>query len=54
MTLNKKTLGGGYLYDTPLVTTLEFQSEGVLCGSGFTEGGGGSYGEGDINDNGGY
>lgn len=33
MTLNKKTLGGGYLYDTPLVTTLEFQSEGVLCGS---------------------
>ncbi|MBQ2112879.1 MAG: hypothetical protein II194_06620 [Bacteroidales bacterium] len=33
MTLNKKTLGGGYRYDTPLVTTLEFQSEGVLCGS---------------------
>ncbi len=36
MTLNKKTLGGGYLYDTPLVTTLEFQSEGVLCESGNT------------------
>ena len=33
MTLNKKTLGGGYLYETPLVTTLEFQSEGVLCES---------------------
>lgn len=54
MTLDKKTLGGGYLYETPLVTTLEFQSEGVLCGSDkWTVGGGGSYGD-DINDNGGY
>lgn len=55
MTLNKKTLGGGYLYDTPLVTTLEFQSEGVLCGSyKWNEGGPGNYTDGDINDNGEY
>ena len=34
MTLNKKnTWGGESFYETPLVKTLEFLSEGVLCGS---------------------
>lgn len=36
MTLNKKNAWGGVsFYETPLVTTLEFSSEGVLCASGF-------------------
>ena len=53
MTLYKKTIEGSYPYETPLVKPLEILSEGVLCGS-FTTGGGGSYGDGDINDNGEY
>lgn len=56
MTLNKKnTWGGVSFYETPLVKTLEFLSEGVLCGSyTWTQGGGGIYEDGDINDNGEY
>ena len=42
-------------YETPSVKTLEVLSEGVLCGSyKWTEGGGGIYEDGDINDNGEY
>lgn len=33
MTLNKKNTWGGVSYETPLVTTLDVLSEGVLCGS---------------------
>lgn len=55
MTLNKKNTWGGVSYETPLVTTLDVLSEGVLCGSyKWTEGGAGTYGDGDINDNGTY
>lgn len=34
MTLNKKNTWGGVSYETPLVTTLDVLSEGVLCSSG--------------------
>ena len=34
MTFNKNNTRGGQTYETPSVTTLEVQSEGVLCGSG--------------------
>ena len=56
MTLyNQIKMGGVSSYETPLVKTLEFLSEGLLCVSGeFNLGGGGAYGEGDINDNGEY
>ena len=56
MTLKEKmTFEGVSAYETPSVTTLEVQSEGVLCGSyKWTEGGGGIYEDGDINDNGEY
>ena len=48
---NQKHLEG-VSYETPSVKTLDIMSEGLLCVSGdFTLGGGGSYGEGDINDN---
>ena len=53
MTLYKKIIEGSHPYETPLVKSLEILSEGVLCES-FTTGGGGSYGDGDINDNGEY
>ena len=33
MNLNKTLNMGGATYETPTITTLEFQSEGVLCGS---------------------
>ena len=42
-------------YLTPSVTVLDCQSEGLLCISGeFNLGGGGSYTDDDINDNGSY
>ena len=34
MNINKTLNMGGSPYETPTITTLEFQSEGVLCGSG--------------------
>lgn len=34
MNLNKTLNMGGATYETPTITTLEVQSEGVLCGSG--------------------
>ena len=54
---NKKTFTQEVLhsYVAPSVSVLHCQNEGLLCVSGdFTLGGGGSYGEGDINDNGEY
>ena len=55
MTFNKNNTRGVQTYETPSVTTLEVLSEGVLCGSyTWTEGGGGIYEDGDINDNGEY
>lgn len=56
MTLERKKFMGEVLsYETPSVKTLEVLSEGVLCGSyKWTEGGGGIYEDGDINDNGEY
>ena len=53
MTLKNKFFNEGVAYVTPCVTVLDAQVEGVLCES-FTNGGGGSYSDGDINDNGGY
>lgn len=54
-TNNKNNTWGGQTYETPTVKELDIQSEGVLCGSyKWTEGGGGSYEDGDINDNGEY
>jgi hypothetical protein len=42
-------------YLTPSVTVLDYQSEGLLCiSSEFNLGGGGSYTDDDINDNGSY
>lgn len=42
-------------YAAPSVTVLDIQSEGLLCTSGeFNLGGGGVYGDDDINDNGSY
>lgn len=42
-------------YETPTTKTLVVRFQGVLCTSpnGYTQGGGGSYGDGDTNDNGG-
>ena len=34
MIFNNKTMQAVSSYETPTVTTLEVQSEGVLCGSG--------------------
>ena len=54
---NKKTFTLEVLhgYVAPSVSVLACQNEGILCASGdFTLGGGGSYGDGDINDNGEY
>lgn len=34
MNLNKTLNMAGATYETPTITTLEFQAEGVLCGSG--------------------
>ena len=52
---NQKHLEG-LSYEAPSVKTLDILSEGLLCVSdgNFTLGGGGAYGEGDINDNGEY
>lgn len=33
MNQNKTLNMGGATYETPTITTLEFQAEGVLCGS---------------------
>ena len=33
MNLNKTLNMGGATYETPTITTLEVQAEGVLCGS---------------------
>ena len=42
-------------YATPSASVLDCQNEGLLCVSGeFNLGGGGAYGEGDINENGEY
>lgn len=47
--------GVSYTYAAPSVTVLDYQSEGLLCISGeFNLGGGGSYTDDDINDNGSY
>lgn len=55
MNLNKTLNMGRVTYETPTITTLEVQSEGVLCGSyTWTEGGGGIYDDGHTNDNGDY
>lgn len=55
MNLNKTLNMAGATYETPTITTLEVQSEGVLCGSyTWTEGGGGIYDDGHTNDNGDY
>lgn len=53
---NKKTELRGNEYVCPSVVTLDFVSEGLLCLSDgdFTYGGGGTYEDGDINDNGNY
>ena len=52
MTFNNKTMQEVSSYETPTVTTLEVLSEGVLCGSyTWTQGGGGVYGEDDMNNN---
>lgn len=54
-TNNKNNVWAVETYETPTITTLEVLSEGVLCGSyKWTEGGGGIYEDGDINDNGEY
>ena len=54
-TNNKNNVWAVETYETPTITTLNIQSEGVLCGSyNWTEGGGGIYEDGDINDNGEY
>ena len=53
MTFNNKTMQEVSSYETPSVTTLEVLSEGVLCGSYYL-GGGGVYGDDDMNDNGEY
>ena len=46
---------GQYDYATPTIAVLDFQNEGLLCVSGeFNLGGGGVYGDDDINDNGEY
>lgn len=51
---NQKHLEG-VSYEAPSANMLDILSEGLLCQSGdFTLGGGGAYGEGDINDNGEY
>ena len=56
MDTNKFISLQGQPYQTPAVKTLDIQSEGVLCESSYSwyEGGAGSYGDGDINDNGAY
>ncbi len=55
MNLNKTLNMGGATYETPTITTLEFQAEGVLCGSGdYFLGGGGIYDDDHTNDNGEY
>ena len=43
-------------YETPTTKTLVVRFQGMLCGSpnGYNQGGGGSYGDGDTNDNGDY
>ena len=42
-------------YETPFVSLLRCQNEGILCASGdYTFGGAGSYSNADINDNGSY
>lgn len=54
-TNNKNNVWAVETYETPTIATLEVLSEGVLCGSyDWTEGGGGSYGDDDTNDNGEY
>ena len=52
--LNEKRFDG-VAYVTPSIFSLDIKSEGVLCGSYIYHfGGGGTYGNGDINDNGEY
>lgn len=54
---NKKTftLEALHGYVAPSVSVLACQNEGILCASGdYTLGGGGSYTDADINDNGSY
>ena len=49
--LNRKE----HSYETPFVSLLHCQNEGILCASGdYTLGGAGSYSDADINDNGSY
>ena len=53
MTKNNSMNLEGMSYETPSVNVLNVQAEGVLCGSYYL-GGGGVYGEDDMNDNGEY
>lgn len=41
-------------YVTPKMKSIEIKTEGVLCQSDYNFGGGGSYGDDDVNDNGSY
>lgn len=46
---------GGQTYQSPSLEVLDVLVEGILCASdGYNLGGGGAYGDGDINDNGEY
>lgn len=55
MNINYKSMQEASPYEAPTVKTLDILSEGVLCGSyTWTQGGGGVYGEDDMNDNGDY
>lgn len=52
---NTNSSRGGQTYNAPSVEVLDLQVEGILCDSdGYHLGGGGAYGDGDINDNGEY
>ncbi len=54
MNTNNSMNWGGLSYETPSMIMLDVRAEGVLCASNYYLGGGGSYGSGDINDNGSY
>ena len=52
---NEILIMGGASYIAPSMSVVDLHNEGLLCQSGdFTLGGGGVYGDDDINDNGSY
>ena len=52
---NENSVMGGVPYAAPAVTVVDVHNEGLLCVSGdYFFGGGGIYGDDDINDNGSY